>query len=67
MKYCEIGLHSNNSVVSVVDEEDHVVVDKRLPNDPAKIIGLIKPWQEKLAGVVVTAGDAERAGMVPGN
>jgi len=53
MKYCGIDLHSNNSVVSVLDEEDHVVVEKRLPNDLAKIIGLIKPWQEELAGIVV--------------
>ena len=53
MKYCGIDLHSNNSVVSVVDEEDHVVAEKRLPNDLEKIIGLIKPWQAELAGVVV--------------
>jgi hypothetical protein len=33
MKYCGIDLHSNNSVVSVVDEADHVVAEKRLPND----------------------------------
>ena len=49
MKYCGIDLHSNNNVVSVVDEEDPVVVEKRLPNDLEKIIGLIKPcrhsWQ----------------------
>ena len=32
-KYCGIDLHSNNSVMSVLDEEDHVVVKKRLPND----------------------------------
>jgi hypothetical protein len=30
MKYCGIDLHSNNSVVSVIDEEDHVVAEKRL-------------------------------------
>jgi transposase len=53
MKYCGIDLHSNNSVVSVVDEEDHVVAEKRLPNDLEKIIGFIKPWQAELAGVVV--------------
>jgi transposase len=53
MKYCGIDLHSNNTVVSVVDEEDHVVAEKRLPNDLEKIIGLIKPWQAELAGVVV--------------
>jgi len=53
MKYCGIDLHSNTSVVSVLDEEDHVVAEKRLPNDLEKIIGLIKPWQAELAGVVV--------------
>lgn len=30
MKYCGIDLHSNNSVVSVIDEEDHVVAERRL-------------------------------------
>ncbi len=53
MKYCGIDLHSNNSVVSVLDEQDHVVAEKRLPNDLFKIIGLIKPWQAELTGVVV--------------
>jgi transposase len=53
MKYCGIDLHSNNSVVSVTDEADHVVAEKRLPNDLEKIIGLMKPWQSELAGVVV--------------
>ena len=53
MKYCGIDLHSNNSVVSVIDEADHVVAEKRLPNDLEKIIGLMKPWQAELAGVVV--------------
>ena len=33
MKYCGIDLHSNNSVVSVVDEADHVVAEKRFPDD----------------------------------
>ena len=53
MKYCGIDLHSNNSVVSVINEADHVVAEKRLPNDLEKIIGLMKPWQAELAGVVV--------------
>jgi hypothetical protein len=29
MKYCGIDLHSNNSLVSVVDEEENVVAKKR--------------------------------------
>ena len=48
MKYCGIDLHSNNSLVSVVDEEDHMVAEKRLPNDLGKMIGLIEPWRAEL-------------------
>ncbi|MDO8990037.1 MAG: IS110 family transposase [Sideroxyarcus sp.] len=53
MKYSGIDLHSNNSVVTVTDDNDRVVVEKRLPNDLAKIVGLLEPWREELAGVVV--------------
>jgi len=53
MKYSGIDLHSNNSVVSVVDDEDWVVAEKRLPNDLAKIVGWLMPWREEMAGVVV--------------
>ena len=53
MKYSGIDLHSNNSVVSVMDEEDRVVAEKRLPNDMEKIRGFLMPWREELAGVVV--------------
>lgn len=53
MKYSGIDLHSNNSVVTVTDEEDRVVVEKRLPNDLVKILALLAPWREELAGVVV--------------
>lgn len=53
MKYSGIDLHSNNSVVTVTDEEDRVVVEKRLPNDLGKILGLLAPWREELVGVVV--------------
>jgi transposase len=53
MKYSGIDLHSNNSVVSVLDEEDRVVVEKRLSNDLTKIMALLMPWREELVGVVV--------------
>lgn len=53
MKYSGIDLHSNNSVVTVTDEEDRVIAEKRLPNDLAKIVGFLEPWRDDLAGVVV--------------
>lgn len=53
MNYSGIDLHSNNSVVTVTDDEDRVVAEKRLPNDLAKILSFLLPWRESLAGVVV--------------
>src|SRR5207237_6502700 len=53
MMYCGIDLHSNNSVVAIIDDADRVVAQKRLPNDVTKIVGFLVRWQEQLAGVVV--------------
>jgi len=53
MKYSGIDLHSNNCVVVVTDEEDRVVVEKRLPNELEKILALLSPWRAELVGVVV--------------
>ncbi|MCX4152382.1 MULTISPECIES: IS110 family transposase [Paraburkholderia] len=53
MNYSGIDLHSNNSVVSVIDETDRVVAEKRLPNELAKILTFLAPWQAELAGVVI--------------
>jgi hypothetical protein len=53
MMYSGIDLHSNNSVIAVIDDGDRVVAQKRLPNDIAKIVGFLAQWQEQLTGVVV--------------
>ena len=53
MKYCGIDLHSNNSVVSVIDETDRVVAEKRLPNELPKILAFLVLWQAELVGAVV--------------
>ena len=53
MKYAGIDLHSNNSVVTVIDETDKVVAQKRLPNDLSRIIDYLEPHKAETAGVVV--------------
>jgi len=53
MNYSGIDLHSNNSVVSVIDETDRVVAEKRLPNDLTRILAFLDPWRAGMAGVVV--------------
>ena len=36
--YAGIDLHSNNSVIAVIDEQDRVVFQKRLPNELERIL-----------------------------
>jgi transposase len=51
--YCGIDLHSNNSVVAILDENDNTIYEKRLPNDLAIIVGVLRTYQAELAGCVV--------------
>ena len=43
MKFSEIDLHSNNSVVVVSDEQDRIVYQKRLPNNLEQIRAALAP------------------------
>lgn len=51
--YAGIDLHSNNSVLCVLDEQDREVVRKRLPNDLAAIRTVLEPHRAQLQGVAV--------------
>ena len=53
MKYCGMDLHSNNCVVIVSDEDDRLVLGKRVPNDLGQICGALEPHRDEIAGVVV--------------
>jgi len=53
MKYTGIDLHSNNSVVTVTDDSDREVAEKRLPNELTTILAFLSAWQEEIVGVVV--------------
>lgn len=51
--YGGIDLHSNNSVLVLIDEEDRVIYEKRLRNDLALILRELVPYRKKLTGLVV--------------
>ncbi len=51
--YAGIDLHSNNSVVCVLDEHDRVVYSKRLPNDLTAIIAALRSCAGTLEDVAV--------------
>ena len=51
--YCGIDLHANNSVISVIDDRDAVLFEKRLLNDLPVIRDAIMPFQNDLSACVV--------------
>jgi transposase len=51
--YGAIDLHSNNNVTVLIDEQDQVVYEKRLPNDLAVIAEQLSAYQVSLQGIVV--------------
>ena len=51
--YCGIDLHGNNSVISIIDEMDRVILEKKMPNNLAEILALIEPYRCNLVGIVV--------------
>jgi transposase len=51
--YGGIDLHSNNCVVVLLDEEGHVVYEKRLANDLGYLLLELAPYQGMIEGVVV--------------
>jgi transposase len=51
--YAGIDLHSNNSVVTVLDEADRTVYAKRLPNDLGMVIAALRSCEGTLCGVAV--------------
>jgi hypothetical protein len=50
MKYSGIDLHSNNAVVAVIDDQDHVLYRKRLANDLQQINAALTPHRDVLQG-----------------
>lgn len=44
--YCRIALHSSNSVIAVLDEQDRPVYEKRLDNDLDDILEALEPFKD---------------------
>ena len=51
--YGAIDLHSNNNVTVLIDEQDQVVYQKRLPNDLSLITQQLSGYRDTLQGIVV--------------
>jgi transposase len=51
--YGAIDLHSTNNVTVVIDEQDRVIYQKRLPNGLALILKELSVYRSDLCGIVV--------------
>ena len=51
--YAGIDLHSNNSMIAIIDEQDRVVLQKRFPNTLQQILLALASFKQRLLGVVV--------------
>ena len=46
-------MHSNNSVIHLVDENGQLVMKKRMANDLAMMLALLQPYIDSIVGLVV--------------
>ena len=51
--YCGIDLHSNNSVLTILDENDQIVYQRRLKNDLKKILSVLELYSGAIEGIAV--------------
>lgn len=51
--YAAIDLHSNNGVLSILDDADQVQFERRLPNDLDEVLAALEPFRDKLIAVAV--------------
>jgi len=51
--YCGIDLHSNNSVIVILDEVDKVIYQKKLDNDLALILKQLSVYKDKITAVAI--------------
>jgi len=51
--YCGIDLHSNNHYVSIIDEQNKRLKEKRISNELAKTLTLLEPYRGDLQGIAI--------------
>lgn len=51
--YAGFDLHSSNSYVGIMDEDGKRVLGRKLPNEPERILEVLRPHAKRIAGVVV--------------
>jgi hypothetical protein len=58
--YGGIDLHSNNSVIALLDDEDKVACRRRLANDIELVLTELAPFSDSIVGLVVESTYTKR-------
>ena len=51
--YCAADLHSNNHFLTIIDEEDKRILERRLPNELAVTLKTLEPYRPQISAVAV--------------
>ena len=51
--YAGIDLHSSNSYIGIIDNDNRRVFKKRAKNDLHQILQILEPYRDQIEGVVV--------------
>lgn len=51
--YCGIDLHANNHWLTLIDEQDGRLIERRLPNDLSVTLRTLEPYRGVLTGIAV--------------
>lgn len=51
--YAAIDLHSTNSFLTVVDQDDHALIERRFPNNLTRLLDALEPYRGSLQGIAV--------------
>ena len=51
--YVGVDLHSNNNFIGIVNEANAVLFKKKLCNDLGKVLTVLEPFRNEVAGIAV--------------
>ena len=51
--YVGIDLHSNNSYIAIINNDNRRIFKKKLKNDLPTLLKILEPYNEQIKGVVV--------------
>jgi len=51
--YAAIDLHSNNGVLSIIDDDDRVHFERRLPNELSAVLKALEPFADRIYAIAI--------------